>query len=56
MIDIHTSGNTLVHGRDGFAVTSEVCMEDGEVQQCILVVGLDVIHTLTLHGIVEITV
>jgi hypothetical protein len=31
-------------------------MEDGQMEQGILVIGLDVVRSLTLHGVVEISV
>lgn len=31
-------------------------MEDGQMEQGILVIGLDVVRSLTLHGVVEVSV
>lgn len=51
----HTSRDTLVHGRCGFAVATKVRVEDGKVKQGVLMICLDVIYTLALHRVVKVT-
>lgn len=46
------SGDGLEHGGDGIFITAKVCLEDGQVQQ-----GVVIVFAITvLHGVVEVPV